>query len=160
MMKTCTCCQQTKPLAEFYVRRKDGVETGHYPACRACQSEKRTRERKTPEGRVKYNAWSRVNQLRAKLRRWGLSDEQIAEVMVERESGACHACGRRPSELSIPNPSARVLHADHDHASERYRGLLCQPCNSTLGLVDDSPVRLLQLVDYLIRTRQDLEVSR
>jgi Recombination endonuclease VII len=38
---------------------------------------------------------------------------------------------------------------DHDHTTGRFRGCLCQQCNTALGMVNDSPVLLQKLIEYL-----------
>lgn len=59
----------------------------------------------------------------------------------------CETCGR-------PSVNNRALSLDHDHATGKFRGWLCQKCNAVLGFVDDSEDILINLRDYLIRSRQ------
>ena len=55
----------------------------------------------------------------------------------------CPCCGR-----------IAVLHCDHDHGPEKFfRGWICQPCNSGLGLLGDSEAGLRQALAYLERAR-------
>ena len=44
--------------------------------------------------------------------------------------GSCEICGETEKE------SGRVLIIDHDHITDRARGLLCQNCNSMIGFAD------------------------
>ena len=48
---------------------------------------------------------------------------------------------------------------DHDHATGRFRGWLCDRCNRVLGSVKDSPALLIQMVAYLLRST-DGEIVR
>lgn len=38
---------------------------------------------------------------------------------------------------------------DHDHDSGQVRGMLCRPCNITVGLMNDSVERLKKVIGYL-----------
>ena len=167
-MKACSKCGVYKPLDDFYDStyvRADGTR-GKSSWCKFChvaRSTERTRERRaTDEGRAAHNEWSRKAARRAKLLRHGVPSTDVEWLILAAESGICHACGRPPSALAIPNPSARRLHVDHDHKTNQYRGLLCQPCNSALGLVEDDIERLQALIAYLQRPApyEDMELMK
>jgi hypothetical protein len=40
------------------------------------------------------------------------------------------------------------LHIDHDHVTGNVRGVLCQPCNTSLGKLQEDPDRIMKLADY------------
>jgi hypothetical protein len=42
-----------------------------------------------------------------------------------------------------------MLALDHDHATRQVRGMLCRPCNTALGCVQDDPALLRKLAEYL-----------
>ncbi len=71
------------------------------------------------------------------LRRYGL---ELADwdAMFEQQQGKCAACGEKAK-----------LQIDHDHATGKVRSLLCSDCNTALGRVRESPVRLRLLIAYL-----------
>jgi hypothetical protein len=48
--------------------------------------------------------------------------------------------------------STRSLSVDHNHTTGHIRGLLCMPCNRTLGVWRDNPTVADRAADYL---RQD-----
>lgn len=56
----------------------------------------------------------------------------------------CEVCGRQSSHGKGPG-----LVVDHDHATNTFRGFLCSSCNKALGLVDDDPCILVNLIRYL-----------
>jgi Recombination endonuclease VII len=63
---------------------------------------------------------------------------------VEQQNGVCAICKR---------PSRRALCVDHCHATRVVRGLLCDKCNTALGLFGDDAGRVLAAVAYLDRIR-------
>lgn len=72
-------------------------------------------------------------------RRYGVTQEAFDAALVAQD-GKCQIC-------RAPNPSC----VDHDHATGRFRGLLCSPCNAGLGLLRDDPERILAAIRYLER---------
>lgn len=46
--------------------------------------------------------------------------------MYSKQDGRCAICGRSYPRLSV----------DHDHKSNKVRGLLCNSCNMTLGVLE------------------------
>ena len=56
--------------------------------------------------------------------RYGLTDEDYADLLSY-QGARCAICGN-VSKLSI----------DHDHTTGKVRGLLCQACNTRLGLIE------------------------
>ena len=59
--------------------------------------------------------------------------------------GKCEICGRTPSG----RVNESHLHVDHDHATNRFRGLLCGNCNRGLGMFKDDPGLLDAAAGYL-----------
>lgn len=58
--------------------------------------------------------------------------------LYERQGGLCAVC-----RLSKP------LVVDHCHVTRVVRGLLCNNCNTALGMLEDKPERILALLNYL-----------
>lgn len=83
-----------------------------------------------------FARWAHLRQ------RYGLSKESFL-ALVEKQAGKCAICG---AILGIS------LHVDHDHKTEKIRGLLCGDCNKAIGLLEDSPKVCRQAADYLERT--------
>lgn len=141
-MKTCSACGEAKPLEDFPTR--EGSKVGVYSACRACKT-----------------AWARDWQRIQKLKRHGVPDADIPALLLEAASGTCHSCGG-PATPARPGSDPR-LHVDHDHGTNAYRGLLCKPCNTALGLLGDDVDRIMALAAYLLQSRnllKDLELLR
>jgi hypothetical protein len=53
---------------------------------------------------------------------------------------ACECCAR---------VTVKLLHLDHDHTTNAFRGWLCSQCNLGLGLFGDSTVKLQNAIAYL-----------
>lgn len=102
----------------------------------SCSECRRTRNRnaykKNPyvkrEANMKY--W--------RLKRYGLSDEEYQKLRVDQK--VCSICNR---------PSERTLHVDHNHLTDKVRGLLCFKCNAMLGLAEDNCDTLFAAIKYL-----------
>ena len=63
---------------------------------------------------------------------------------LENQDYACATCGK----LAEDSPKG-LLCADHCHKTKKKRKLLCMQCNIVLGAVDDNPLLLRTLANYL-----------
>lgn len=84
---------------------------------------------------------------------YGLSKEEYRN-MLELQKGRCAICNREP-RAATSGRSRAILFIDHDHATGRVRGLLCNGCNAGIGHLQDDPKRLRAAVKYLKRGKQD-----
>ena len=50
-------------------------------------------------------------------------------------------------------------HADHNHKTGKFRGILCQNCNKGLGHFQDSPILLMAAILYLIQEERHGKVA-
>lgn len=64
-------------------------------------------------------------------------------ALLALQEGRCAIC-------RVATGKARRLAMDHDHATNRPRGLLCGPCNQVLGLWRDDPERFHRAARYLM----------
>ena len=64
--------------------------------------------------------------------------------LFERQEGKCAICGIHEDQLS-----KKGLAIDHDHVTNKVRGLLCGNCNRALGFFKDDIEILKKAVDYL-----------
>jgi hypothetical protein len=95
---------------------------------------------------VASKPWS-DNQRDTYLReKYGITLEQYNELLDE-QRGKCALC-RKP-------PRKRFLAVDHDHETGAVRGLLCTPCNTTMGFIDK--VGIGAIVRYLLRGFRTME---
>lgn len=70
---------------------------------------------------------------KSRARKYGLTLAELEEL-ERKHDGHCGLCGL-----------VADLHIDHDHATNRVRGLLCRHCNLLLGRFEKDPA-LFQLV--------------
>lgn len=134
--KTCGACQEEKPLSEFYKSRstKDGVAW----KCKVCE-------------KAYVNNWNKVNKQRIKKRKreysvmfkYGLFPEDYNRMLREQQH-KCLICGL--DETECPYGSLSV---DHNHATNKVRGLLCHNCNTSIGKFKDNPALLRAAAQYL-----------
>lgn len=66
------------------------------------------------------------------------------ELALRVQSNRCAICS-----ADFAGMESKRIHADHDHATGRARGVLCGNCNVAIGLLKESPERLLAAVRYL-----------
>lgn len=64
------------------------------------------------------------------------------EYILEKQKRVCAICKKVCS-------TGRALAIDHDHKTEKVRGLLCGKCNRGLGLFNDCALLLLEASKYL-----------
>ncbi len=83
---------------------------------------------------------------------YGLLPGQYEELYAF-QGGLCYICRRA-------NGKTRRLSVDHDHKTDKVRGLVCRPCNDVLGHFRDDPETFERGAEYLRRPPFDLMTSR
>jgi hypothetical protein len=104
--------------------------------CRHCRAVNAKRWRS--EHPEKWRA-ARIRQTHSYLDRIIGISWQKYEKLYEEQEGKCTICGKW----------CERLHIDHDHATGKFRGLLCLSCNSGLGQFGDDIPRLVRAILYL-----------
>jgi DNA-binding transcriptional regulator YdaS (Cro superfamily) len=66
------------------------------------------------------------------------------EARFAEQGFKCALCGAK-------KPRGKAWHADHDHDTGRFRGILCHLCNCGLGHFADDPDLLIAAITYLVR---------
>ena len=103
----------------------------------------------TERVRAKNARWYKKNIERERLKRrlnrlraLGLPSEQLtlAKKAVETFDGHCQCCGELTTGV-----------IDHDYVKRVFRGVLCGPCNRTLGHSEENIQRLRMSIVYLAR---------
>ena len=139
--KRCSKCREFKPLSDFH--RDRGQLSGLSCRCRRCRGVQR-RRRYIESGEHERMAQQYEAETRSirYQRRYGITLADYDE-MLEEQGGGCAICGKTPED------NGKRLGVDHDHNTGRVRGLLCDKCNSGLGMLRDDSTLLLRAVEYL-----------
>lgn len=122
-LKTCSKCGF--PAAKFRAKRN---------LCMKCHAEYHAQHYRKNKTRYRDNA--RRDHLLAK---YGMTIEQF-DALYELQGGRCAIC-RVETE--------KKLNVDHCHNTGRVRGLLCWPCNSSLGKFNEDADLLEAAAKYL-----------
>lgn len=70
--------------------------------------------------------------------------------MVASQDGMCLICGSIPDEADRMHP---ILCVDHEHKTNKIRGLLCHRCNTGIGQFNDNPELINKAILYLKKWR-------
>lgn len=105
-----------------------------------CRTTEVARSRKRAKARRESTEYDPAAQRRYELKRlYGLSEEDY-NAMYAAQNGCCAICRKL---------SKTVLHVDHCHETGRVRGLLCFPCNTSIGRLGDRLESVLAAAEYL-----------
>ena len=80
---------------------------------------------------------------------YGISIEEYS-MLAARQDNKCATCGKPAEETH-----RKRLFVDHCHSTGKIRGLLCQQCNTALGMVNDDISKLSALISYLMEHDQN-----
>lgn len=136
--RLCTGCKETKPTQQFGPNKqsKDGISH----RCRECMN---ATARKNPSRNADNSYLWNLK------RNYGLTIDEY-NAMLEAQDRRCGVCRRHESEIAENGRmGARRLGVDHDHERNCLRGLLCQGCNTALGLLKNDPALVVNAVFYL-----------
>lgn len=135
-LKTRTC---TKCGAEF--QHKSNTVRTYCPTCYSAWASERYANgiKRQPANQKRNNHYERT---------YGVTLAEYNQ-MLEAQGGVCAACGSPETKMNTRSGQVHNLLIDHNHKSGKVRELLCNNCNVTLGLMNDSPERLIALLKYL-----------
>lgn len=141
MIRVCTKCKIEKPLSEFPKNKasRDGRHTTCSPCKRAYEKEVYDRD---PEHARKLRRRRRQKHL------YGITQE-FFDLAFASQRGLCAICKKQLVLDHTSNHQANKAHVDHDHATQKFRGLLCGYCNLGLGKFWDNPSLLREAAAYL-----------
>jgi hypothetical protein len=138
-MKHCKTCNTTKPLSDFGLLR--GKPRHICKECRKQESKdwyEKNKDRKKALSQ-KYKHIKKDKDLQST---YGIDLETYHKMLAE-QNHQCKIC------LAHQDTLKRAMCVDHDHNTGKVRGLLCDTCNRSLGLLKDNVDTLMRAVDYL-----------
>jgi hypothetical protein len=169
-VKRCSKCGQLKRLDDF---SKDNTKSdGLRSSCKWCQKQQEQQKRKknkeyqqkyykknkhkknrqVKEYRRKHQTWYAREQLKKTAKKYGLTLEEYDQIL-EDQNGVCAICGKPETELNRYG-SINRLSIDHDHDTDKIRGLLCRRCNRVLGSIETNIELIPQMIAYLIKNKE------
>jgi hypothetical protein len=131
-LKFCHGCKAEKPISSDFWKGQS--------KCIACSKEmqKSYWNSRTPKKRLEQH-------LKYK---YSLTVGELLEAL-ERQNGGCAICSSKLPDLMVYNNRKRGYAIDHNHETGEFRGILCLPCNTVLGMAKDSPDLLERAASYL-----------
>lgn len=85
-----------------------------------------------------------------KLKKYGITVDQYNEMLVS-QNGVCAICLKYETDTDNRSGKIRALAVDHNHITGEVRQLLCGSCNKAIGLLQDNPLLVKNVADYLIK---------
>lgn len=157
--RVCPTCAVLKPASCFY--RNLNSRSGLFTYCKDCASRRAKAWRSIPEVKRKIQQYKRStssiaqqkeyqklpetkkkNRASRLLKKYGLTSDQFDELLRQ-QNFRCAIC-----ESTEPSGTG-IWHIDHDHQTNKVRGILCHHCNVALGSVRDSARILRRMMCYL-----------
>src|SRR5271165_2557013 len=126
---------------DFYVAYKYKDHENSKGECKDCNKKRNNIWKKNnPKKRKDHvNKSYRKNKC---LGRYGIDINDYNELLSKQNS-CCANCGRNQIEFT------RALAVDHNHKTGKIRGLLCNGCNTALGLLKENEQYIINLLEYL-----------
>jgi hypothetical protein len=141
MNKQCTQCKLTKDISAFYIRKK-GIRKGKPRAsCILCDKQYRIAHKYTTiaKWKEKNPDYDRRRDLK---RKFNITLEKYNDIL-QLQNNKCAICGKDASTFKVN------LSVDHNHTTNKVRGLLYIDCNFGLGQFKDSITNLNNAITYL-----------
>ena len=137
----------------MFIEERNGVKT--WPIhCKQCRNNTRKASNAKNMGRVRstdsahYARTRDRHQELRKIRKFGVTKEIYLE-MLNKQDNVCVICKSPETAVSKGRTETKPLAIDHCHITNRIRGLLCQSCNTALGMARESIDILLKMIKYL-----------
>jgi len=131
--KRCRKCKRWLPFSSFH--KSQAYMEGVRARCKECVN-KHNKETRDP-----------VNRRKIHMRyAFGMTMHQYNK-MLEEQGGVCAIC-KKPETRRAKNGAICPLCIDHCHRTGDVRALLCNACNTALGVMGEDPEHIRALAEY------------
>ncbi len=136
----CSKCDTRQPDDNFHRAIKNTKRRGRHFYCKDCISKlNKSYRASNPEKFAERDQSYDNNQRR--FNRYGITKWDY-EDLLEIQGNLCAICLNPLTDETHP-------HIDHDHNTNKVRGILCRDCNLGLGRFKDNIDFLQRAIDYL-----------
>ena len=149
--KVCNICKEEKHWDLFYKKNYKGNKVP-VSACIICYNKRRNENPNNRVYRKKYTDDRKdFYKEQRLLKKYGITMSEKIK-MLESQNNRCKICNK---ELEMGTPMG--VHVDHNHITDKVRGILCTNCNMGLGSFKDNPDFLYKAIEYLLENDFSLE---
>ncbi len=131
-----------------YRQSKQGIKTHLKANNKYKKSEKgqkiEKKYRRTEKFRIKNRKAVKKHHQKKRLEMCNLTTKQGEQIYLS-QNGCCAICKQSVSYDKI--------HFDHNHKTNKFRGLLCNKCNLGIGLFNDNSNFLIEAINYLRKNK-------
>lgn len=154
LTKICKKCDESKPIEEFH--RAPQNKDGRSGSCKTCDNvlkrawKTANRKRHNENGRrwresdpERYREYKRRYLLQSN---YGITPKEYDEMLAAQD-GVCACC-----RTSDPGGGRSNFCVDHCHETGRIRGVLCNTCNTAIGMLGDTVESIDRVAAYMHRS--------
>jgi hypothetical protein len=144
--KTCSRCKKAKLHKEF--QKDSRALSGLSSKCKDCIKGRRKKQKEYDKAYWQRYAGKNIEKLKVRdveynlKRKFGITLQDY-EALLLKQNGKCATCDK------IRSSNGKKLAVDHCHKTGRIRGLLCNECNTSLGLIKEDIQTLQNLIAYI-----------
>ena len=134
--KKCSMCKEVLAASFFYQHPR--MKSGLSSRCKTCHNAAGQKwAQRNKDKRRQVHVASHLK------RTYGITVEAY-DSLREQQGYSCAICGIHESKAAHGR-----LCVDHCHSTGNVRGLLCNKCNSAIGLLGDNRATLASAINYL-----------
>lgn len=129
--KICSICKKEYPATSEYFHKHKKGKNGLHPRCRKCTSEYNKKYYNIPKNKKRKKERQNTPEFIKHKREYDLNrsyniNTKAYNILYEVQDGKCAYCGIWKKRLDI----------DHNHITNKIRGLLCSSCNLWAGHIE------------------------